>query len=35
MCLMGTWQGVGGEGCSLCFDGYMVGCGWRGGVQCV
>ena len=21
--------------CSLCFDGYMAGCGWRGGVQCV
>ena len=19
----------------MCFDGYMAGCGWRGGVQCV
>ena len=35
MCLMGTCQGAGGEAVFSVFDGYMSGCGWRGGVQCV
>ena len=34
MCLMGTWQGVGGEAVFSVFDG-VAGCGWTGGVRCV